>query len=82
MGLIKVGSYEPKHLSFSTISTYRMCGKKFFLTKVLQLEERPLLAGIGGNAVHEASEAIDRLIWEHGFDVLDQEDGLPLDPGF
>ena len=82
MGLIKVGSYEPKHLSFSTISTYRMCGKQFQLSKVMQLEQRPGLAGIGGNAVHTATEQIDALIWEHGFDVLDQEPVDEADPGF
>ena len=59
MGHIKVGTYEPKHLSYSSLNTYRFCGKQFQLSKVLQLEERPGLASIGGNAVHTASEWVD-----------------------
>lgn len=59
MGRILVGDYEPKHLSYSTVSGYRMCGKKFFLTKVLRLEEKPGLAALGGNAVHTATEKLD-----------------------
>lgn len=71
MGLISIAGYEPKHLSYSTISTYRMCGKKFQLEKVFQIEQRPGLAALGGKAVHVASEAIDELIWEQGWEALD-----------
>jgi hypothetical protein len=79
MGLISVAGYEPKHLSYSTISSYRMCGKKTYFEKVLQLEQRPGLAALGGNAVHTASERIDEFILEHGFEALDAPASAPLD---
>lgn len=63
MTKIKVGSYEPQHLSFSTVNGYRGCGKRFELQKVLRLEEKPGLAAIGGNAVHKASEDYDLGKW-------------------
>lgn len=59
MGRISVQGYEPAHLSHSTVSSWRMCGKKFQLQKVLRLEEKPGLAAIGGNAVHRATELLD-----------------------
>jgi hypothetical protein len=59
MGKISVDGYEPAHLSHSTISAYRSCGKKFQLGKILRLEEKPGLAALGGNAVHTATERID-----------------------
>lgn len=59
MGRISVDGYEPAHLSHSTIGGYRMCGKKFQLTKIFRLEELPGLAAIGGNAVHTATERLD-----------------------
>ena len=63
MARISIESYEPPHLSYSTISSFRMCPKKFELTKVLRLEEKPGLAAIGGNAVHVATEAYDLGEW-------------------
>lgn len=63
MTRISINGYEPAHLSFSTISGWRMCGKKFEFTKILRLEEKPGLAAIGGNAVHTATEAYDLGTW-------------------
>lgn len=63
MTRISINGYEPAHLSFSTVSGYRMCGKKFELAKVLRLEEKPGLAAIGGNAVHTATEQYDLGLW-------------------
>jgi hypothetical protein len=63
MTRISIGSYQPGHLSFSTINSYRSCGKKLELQKILRLEEKPGLAAIGGNAVHVATEAYDRGEW-------------------
>lgn len=79
MGLISIDGYEPKHLSYSTISGYRMCGKKFQLVKVMRLEEKPGLAAIGGNALHTASERVDEFIQEHGFEALEVSDTATLD---
>ena len=59
MSRISIEGYEPRHLSHSTVSSYRMCGKKFQLQKIFQLEEKPGLAALGGNAVHTATELFD-----------------------
>lgn len=89
MGLISVNGYEPKHLSYSTVSGYRMCGAKFNFEKILKLEQRPGLAALGGNAVHTASERVDEFILEHGFEALDPQPipaldirNTPRDPDF
>src|SRR5690348_14207474 len=89
---INVPGWEPKHLSFSTLSTYRDCGKRLFLQKVLGKEQRTGRAALGGNALHASSEAIAQLIWEHGFEALEasaatevdnqSNDGIPDEPGF
>lgn len=63
MSRISINGYEPAHLSHSTVSGFRMCGKKFELQKVLRLEEKPGLAAIGGNAVHRATEDYDLGLW-------------------
>lgn len=59
MTFIEIDSYKPKHLSHSSVSGYRDCGARFRLQKILQTEQRPGLAGIGGNAVHSATEWYD-----------------------
>lgn len=64
MSKISIRGYEPTHLSHSTVSSLRMCGKKFELQKVLRLEERPGLAAIGGTAVHSATEEYDLRVWD------------------
>lgn len=61
MTAISIDGYEPKHLSHSTVSGYRDCGMRFKLQKILRVEQRPGLAGIGGNAVHSATEWYDVL---------------------
>jgi hypothetical protein len=61
MSRISIEGYEPAHLSHSTVSGYRMCGKKFELEKILRKEQKPGLAAIGGNAVHTATEKYDLL---------------------
>lgn len=71
MSRISVNGYEPAHLSHSTVSSYRMCGKKFELTKVLHKEEKPGLAAIGGNAVHTATEGYDKGEWASASTDLD-----------
>lgn len=78
MGRISIDGYEPAHLSYSTVNTYRMCGKQFQLAKVLRLEELPGLAAIGGNAVHVLSEKFDLGEWvpsSADVDILSAEGG-------
>lgn len=79
MGLISIDGYEPKWLSYSTINSYRSCGKRLYFEKILRLEQIPGLAAIGGNAVHVASQIVDEFILEHGFDALDSGDIIILD---
>ena len=67
MGHIKYQDYEPAHLSYSTVNSYRMCGRMFLFQKVMKLEQRPGLAAIAGNAVHSVTEALDREFFsQHG----------------
>ncbi|MGZ6788357.1 MAG: RecB family exonuclease [Mycobacteriaceae bacterium] len=63
MTRVQFGDYQPKHLSYSTVSGYRDCGMRMRLQKIEKKEQRPGLAGIGGNAVHSATEWFDL----HGF---------------
>jgi len=79
VSFLSIDGYEPKHLSFSTLNTYRLCAKMFWFQKVAGLEQHPGFAAIGGNAVHEASEAVERIIMEGGFDALDQTTTATLD---
>jgi len=51
--------WEPAHLSYSTVNSYRMCGMQTKLGKVLRIEQRPGIAALGGNAVHTATEWYD-----------------------
>lgn len=59
MSLPRFEGYEPAHLSFSTLNSYRMCGEQMRLQKIDKAEQRPGLAGIGGNAVHAGTEYLD-----------------------
>jgi hypothetical protein len=63
--------WNPPHISYSTIDGYRTCGLRTYLQKVIRIEQRPGLAGLGGNAVHAATEAVDHLIWDQGWSALD-----------
>lgn len=60
MTFVSIDGYEPQHFSYSTMDGYRFCGERHRLQKVLQVEQRPGLAGIGGNAVHAATEEYDK----------------------
>lgn len=63
MSRIDISGYSPSHLSYSTVNGYRGCGKRFELSKILHLEEKPGLAALGGNAVHKATEDFDLGTW-------------------
>lgn len=71
MGQISIDGWEPPHVSFSTLNSYRMCGTKLYLEKVARKEQLPGLAAIGGNATHVATEHVDKFVLEHGFEALD-----------
>lgn len=79
MSFLSIAGYEPQHLSFSTLNSYRMCGAMTYFQKVAGLEQHPGFAAIGGNAVHEASEAVERIIMKGGYEALDQTSASVLD---
>lgn len=60
----------PEYLSPSQISTLLTCGEQYRLTRVEHAPERPMWAGIGGSAVHRATEHRDRQAYA----------GLPVTP--
>lgn len=48
------------HLSYSSLTNWLKCGKAYQLSKILGLTEQASWWSIGGRAVHEATEVIDR----------------------
>lgn len=56
---IEIDGYSPKHVSYSALDGYARCGKQYQLSRVLQLEEKPGLAALAGNAIHRATQLID-----------------------
>ena len=78
MSFVQFLDYAPPHLSYSSVDSYRSCGEKFFLQKVLRKEQRPGLAGLAGNVIHAVTEEIDRHIFDHGFPSESSE----VDPPF
>jgi putative RecB family exonuclease len=71
----------PRHLSHSARESLERCAKAWFLTRVAKAPKRPALWLAGGSAVHEVTEAWDRLaihddlrafdlgvMWSHAFE--------------
>lgn len=52
----------PTHLSYSQLSDWLRCGKRYQLARILGLPETPAWWNVGGHAVHSATEAYDRHI--------------------
>jgi len=52
------------HISYSQYNEYVTCGERFRLTRLVGLTEDPAWWFAGGTAVHTATEAIDRAIFE------------------
>jgi len=52
------------HISYSQYNEYVACGERFRLTRLVGLQEDPAWWFAGGTAVHTATEAIDRVIFE------------------
>ena len=50
----------PAHVSYSQLSSWLRCGKAYELERVLKVPVTPTWAQVAGNAVHEATERIDR----------------------
>lgn len=59
--MLTINDYQlPQHISYSSLSTYVDCGYKYFLTRMVNVDESPAWWSIGGNAVHTATEVYDR----------------------
>ena len=54
------GASKPR-LSHSSVNDMLSCPKKYQLRKIVQVEERPGWAALGGKAVHAAVEKYERL---------------------
>lgn len=52
------------HHSYSALSDYLKCGKLYQLKRMVGLPDRPAWWNIGGHAVHAATEAYDRQLFE------------------
>ncbi|AYY11578.1 hypothetical protein EF847_01405 [Actinobacteria bacterium YIM 96077] len=53
-------STERDYVSSSSLKTYRECPRKYQLRYVERAQQRPMIAGAAGSAVHSATEVIDR----------------------
>lgn len=51
---------KPGYLSYSQFSTYLECQYKWFLTRVLKVDEEPAVWLPAGTALHAAADSIDR----------------------
>lgn len=54
----------PRHTSHSAISDLLYCGKAYELKRVRKYPQAPAWWNLGGNAVHKATEWLDRGDWE------------------
>lgn len=52
-------SGPPPHMSYSQLSSMLKCGEQYRLEKVCHVPSRPSWAGVGGSAVHTATEVHD-----------------------
>lgn len=50
----------PAHVSYSQLSSWVRCGKAYELERVLHVPSSPTWAQVAGNAVHTATEQMDR----------------------
>lgn len=53
-----------QHVSFSSLSDWLKCGKLWQLKRRMGLPERPAMWNVGGKAVHSATEAHDRMLFD------------------
>ena len=65
--MIKINGYEiPAHISYSQITTWLDCGWKYYLSRIENQQETGSWWLVGGSSVHEATEAVDKALWEAG----------------
>jgi hypothetical protein len=77
----------PKHISYSSLSTWQECGWKYYLTKVEDAQEAHAVWFTGGTAVHKATELWDlqtpgdipnaEMLWNKvWYDQVAEDEGL------
>lgn len=54
----------PAHRSFSQMTTFMRCAHQYYLSKIAQVPEQPAVYLAAGNAVHEALEAVNHVLYE------------------
>jgi len=63
--MLQINGYNvPEHTSYSSLTTWLSCGYKYYLSRIVQVEEQPSTWAIGGSAVHRATEVYDREDWK------------------
>lgn len=55
----------PPHVSWSSFDQYLSCPKRWQLGRLVRVEQRPMWAGVGGSAVHKATELYDLRIFSN-----------------
>lgn len=55
---------EPVHVSYSQYNEYVGCSEKYRLTRIVGIKEDPAIWFAGGTALHSATEAVDRALFE------------------
>lgn len=61
MSKITIDGYElPDYASYSSLTTWLDCGWKYVLTRAMKVPEQPAWYFIGGSALHEVTEHLDR----------------------
>lgn len=58
---LKINGFDlPAHISYSALDTYISCGQRYYLSRIEKVAEQPAWWFVAGNAVHSATEEIDR----------------------
>lgn len=53
----------PKHLSHSQMTTFFSCAHQYYLSKIMQIPEKPAVYLVAGSAVHELLETVNHRIF-------------------
>ena len=56
-------SQLPPHRSYSQLSTWQSCPQKYYLSKVVQLPEKPAVYLAAGSAVHTMLELLNHELY-------------------
>jgi len=57
---------RPDYLSYSQFTSYLDCGWRYYLERILKIDEGPAIYFAGGTAVHAACDAVDRQLLKEG----------------